>query len=77
MNPAAGAPGNVRSAAVILHHQAGAAARNVRDDRGAAMQLGDGAEADGKREFDGLALAQAHVAGLDEHASGAQVSRAT
>ena len=48
----------------------------MRDDRGATMQLGDGAEADGKRQFDGLALAQAHVAGLDKHASGAQVARA-
>src|SRR5512145_1683466 len=64
------------SAAVALHHQAGAAARDVRDDRGAAMQLGHGAEADGERELDGLALAQAHVAGLDENAGRAQVAGA-
>jgi len=51
-----------------LHHQAGAATRNVRDDRRAPVELGDGAEADGERELDRLAAAQPEVAGLDEHA---------
>jgi hypothetical protein len=48
----------------------------MRDDGGASMQLGDGAEADGESEFDGLALAQSHVAGFDEHAGCAQVAGA-
>ncbi len=64
------------SGAVVLHHQSRPATRDVRDDGGAAMQLGDGAETDGEGEVDGLALAQSHVAGFDEHARGAQVARA-
>jgi hypothetical protein len=40
------------------------------------MQLGHGAETDGECEVDGLALAQAHVAGFDEHTRGAQVAGA-
>ena len=64
------------SGAVVLHHQSRPATRDVRDNGGAAMQLGDGAETDGECEVDGLALAQSHVAGFDEHARGAQVARA-
>ena len=48
----------------------------MRDDGGATMQLGHGAETDGESEVDGLALAQAHVAGFDEHARGAEIARA-
>ena len=64
------------SAAVAFHAQAGAAARNMRHDGRPAVQLGDGAQADGKGELDGLSPAQPEVAGLDEHAAGAKVARA-
>lgn len=58
-----------------FHHQSGAAARNMGDDRGAAMQLGDGAEVDGEREHHLLAFTQTEVGGLDENTGRAQVDR--
>lgn len=61
--------------AVVLHHQARAAARDVGDDRRAPVNLGHGAEVDGKGELHLLALSQAEVARLDEHAVCAQVLR--
>src|SRR5689334_17958732 len=66
-----------RTRAVCLHQQPGAAARNVRDNGGAAMELGDGAEIDREREFDLLSLAQTQIRGFDEDAGGTEIHRAT
>src|SRR5712671_1401582 len=61
---------------VGVHHQAGAAARNMRYDGGAAMYLGDRAQVDGEGELHLLSLAQAERSGADEHTVGAQIDRA-
>jgi hypothetical protein len=49
----------------------------VRDDRGAAMQLGDGAEIDREGELDLLTLAKTEVRGLHEHAGRGEIDRPT
>src|SRR5579872_1530274 len=61
--------------AVALHHQARSATRNVSHDGGAPMQLGNGAEVDGKGEYDLLALTQPEIRGLDEDTRGTEVHR--
>src|SRR5262249_6493234 len=58
-----------------FHHEPGTAARDVRDDRRAAVQLGDAAEIDREGEYDLLALAQAEVRGFDEDAGRGEIDR--
>jgi hypothetical protein len=58
-----------------IHHQAGATARNVRDHRSTAVQFGDRAQIDRKRETDLLAFAQPQARSADEDAGGAQIDR--
>jgi len=62
---------------VRFHQQASATARNVRDDSGAAMELGDGPEIDGEGELDLLPLAQSQVSRFDEDARGTQIHGTT
>ena len=62
---------------VGVHHQARTAARDVRDHRSAAMQLGDGAEIDREGELDLLTLAKTEVRGLHEHTGGGEIDRPT
>src|SRR5690606_40519419 len=56
------------------HHEAGAAPRDVRDNRRSAMDLGDDAEIDGEREVNRGTLLQSEVFGFDEHAVRAQIA---
>lgn len=65
------------SAALAHHPQPGTAARDVRDNRGATVDLGHLSKADREGEFDALSALQSKVAGLHEHATRAQVARAT
>jgi hypothetical protein len=58
---------------VGVHHETRAAARDMRDDRFAAMYLGDRTEIDGERQIDLLALAQAEIAGLNVNTRRTQV----
>jgi hypothetical protein len=58
---------------VRLHHQARTPARNVRNDSGAPVKLGDSPEIDGKRQDDLLAFAQSQIRRLDEDAGGAEI----
>src|SRR5215467_12929297 len=66
---------SVRGLGEGFHHEPGAAARDVRDDRRAAVQLGDAAEVDGEGQHHLLTLAQAEIGGLDEHAGGGEIER--
>jgi hypothetical protein len=56
-----------------IHHQAGAASGNVRHHSRATMQLGHGAEIDGKCQVHLLTLAQAETGGTDEDAGGTEI----
>jgi hypothetical protein len=56
-----------------IHHEAGSASGDVRHHSRATMQLGHGAEIDGKRQVNLLTFAQAETSGTDEDAGGAQV----
>src|SRR5580704_8506424 len=64
---------NGSAAGELLHHEAGAAARHVRNDGRTAMDLGDESQVDGERELHMLSLAQTEILRLDEHAVGAQI----
>src|SRR5579859_1718227 len=61
------------AAGELLHHETRAAARHVRDDCRAPVDLGDESQIDGECELHLLPLAQAQILGLDEHAVRAQV----
>ena len=65
-------PGGIR-----VHHQPGTTTRDVRDNRGTAMQLGDGSKIDGEGELDLLAFSKTEVGGLDEYAGSGEIDCAT
>jgi len=65
------------SAGEAFHHQPRAAACDVRDDGGAAMNFGDHAKIDGEGELDSGAFLQTHVGGFDKHAIRAEIFGAT
>ncbi len=57
----------------MFHHQPGAAARDVRDDRRASMDFSDQPKVNGERQLHLLAFVQAEAFGLHEHTIRAEV----
>src|SRR5271155_308275 len=67
--------GRISAAAALagrvgVHHQPGATAGDMRNDRGAPMNFCDGAEVNGEGKFHLLALAQPERGRMHEHAVG-------
>jgi hypothetical protein len=65
----------VRACAVGFHHQAGAAAGDMCDDRRTPVQLGHRTQVDRECEHDLLTLAKAKIRRLDENAGGTEIDR--
>lgn len=57
-----------------FHHQTGAAARDVSDDRRATMNFGDDAEIDGEGEMHSCAFLETEILGFDEDTIRTQVA---
>jgi hypothetical protein len=61
------------AAGKLLHHEAGAAAGDVRHDGGSTMDFRDQSQVDGESQLHLLPFAQPEIFSLDEYAIGAQV----
>ena len=65
------------SAGEAFHHESGATARDVRDDRSPTMDFRDDAQVDRKREMNRRAFLEPEIFGLDKDAVRAQITCAT
>ena len=61
------------AAGELFHHEAGAAAGDMRDDRSSPVDFRDQAQIDCEREVNLLSLTQAEILGLDEYAVCTQI----